>query len=822
MSLIDTRFLNLVSSLFLDACAGSPYAVSLYSAQLKTQLQLTQVQLNTVESAGDVGLYLTVVAGVAYESIGPKATAAVGAFLSLAGYALMWLAVNGNAASSVPALALYAFLWNHGSSWLSTCAVTTAIKSMTGDRGVAMGLVRSMFGLSAALLGVIYFSTFQPSATAAAAAGNASVASASLASYFLFCAITFTGIALVAGLAARVPSPAESAAPLRQAEQLRIVWAGVIVALLVFYVTGAGVAGAHGSLPPSPAWAFALLALLLPLLGLVFRQRVYAALADYFCCCGRKAAATADSAADVDAVVAATIKRNHSSGLLVSVASSSSVASMTMGSHHYSADTDAAGADESVNALSAPLLEGAAETGMMHPATPTRSGSAMVVTSGAGFSLPEGGSDAEPMVLHLDDPTARAPVIVYSHSGRTPGSSSVAAELAVAAAAAAGASGMFAPHPAAEFDDEATATSDAAPGRVGGDAVAKQLPATPTFASAGRRESLAALSAKRTASSSRAAAAASVPRLAIADDGQPATRSSNARVDSGSAAVAVTADVHRRHRVAADPTFTDDSDLPLPLSKEVGASLCEAVCGLDYLLILLCLFAGTGCGIVVINNLSNLVESLAGGPGSLPTGGELPYLILFCELQQFTGHGPRAAHDRFTVLPSRCSLGLLVVASGRAALGLRSCCPRVAAVTTVASAFHRLAPVPNLPPSSCSYIQLQGPPHCWLGERPVRSVRQPPFLHDDGTAVVRWSHAAHCIQRPWGALRCRCMDGAQLRRLVEPRPSAGCRPLWRTSFREHLRPVFHRLRLRVFPSVHVAGGPPLRSTHRRASARPTG
>lgn len=423
MSFIDTRFLNVVSSLFLDACAGSPYAVSLYSAQLKEQLQLTQVQLNTVESAGDVGLYLTVVAGVAYESIGPKATAAVGAFLSLAGYALMWLAVNGKAASSVPALSLYAFLWNHGSSWLSTCAVTTAIKSMTGDRGVAMGLVRSMFGLSAALLGVIYFSTFQPASAAAAAAagGNTGGASANLAAYFLFCAIAFTGIALVAGLAARVPSPAESAAPLTQAEQLRIVWAGVIIALLVFYVTGAGVAGAHGSLPPSPAWAFALLALLLPLLGLVFRQWVYTALAEYFCCCSRKTPAAVGAATDAE-------------GAAVSFVASSSAA------------------------LQTPLLDGTGSDAAQ-PTALSSSHSKLPLIPVEGSS-----SEAEPMVLHLDDPTSRAPVLVYS--GRAPGASSVAAEVALAVAA--GAPGLLLSDAAGAFEDEqATATSTLATCDVG-------------------------------------------------------------------------------------------------------------------------------------------------------------------------------------------------------------------------------------------------------------------------------------------------------------------------------------------------------------------
>lgn len=683
MSFIDTRFSNVVSSLFLDACAGSPYAVSLYSAQLKEQLQLTQVQLNTVESAGDVGLYLTVVAGVAYESLGPKITAGIGALLSLAGYALMWLAVNGKASSSVPALCLYSFLWNHGSSWLSTCAVTTAIKSMTGDRGVAMGLVRSMFGLSAGLLGVIYFSSFQPAAAVVSAGGSSSSATASLASYFLFCAVAFSGIAIVAGMAARTPSPAESAAPLTQAEHLRIVWAGVIVALLVFYVTGAGVAGAHGSLPPSPAWAFALLALLLPLIGLVFRQWVYARLAEFLCfhrCCRRRSSA-AGAAPAFDPAVAAVIQRSRSGPLAAAARKSNAVyLSAGAGDHHDIYALAAPG-----EPLAEPLLGagagvtrrdavGSTEPEPSIPATPTRSptptptrsGKASVNALPVSFGLLEAGSDAEPMVLHIDDPTARAPVIVYS--GRAAGASTVAAEIAFAASAAA--PGLVLHEANDEYardDDASTAAGGASAPQV--DAVhtvtGHDAPATPTFASAGRSASLAALSGKRAAASSRASAvktaqrlafeggvsgaAAASPLTASAAPGQPKVEEGDVELDHHDAPAPAASDAGLpltrddragKQRLVAAIEAADrvaDVDSPLRLTgdgegeDEVGASLCEAVCSLDYLLILLCLFAGTGCGIVVINNLSNLVESLAGGPNSLPTGGELPYLILFCE-----------------------------------------------------------------------------------------------------------------------------------------------------------------------------------------------
>lgn len=64
-----------------------------------------------------------------------------------------------------PAVLLQAFLAYMGSSWFDTLAVCTAAHNFSAGKGLALGLTKSLYGLSASLLTTAYENLFEPDIT---------------------------------------------------------------------------------------------------------------------------------------------------------------------------------------------------------------------------------------------------------------------------------------------------------------------------------------------------------------------------------------------------------------------------------------------------------------------------------------------------------------------------------------------------------------------------------------------------------------------------------------------------------------------------------
>ena len=156
------RWQALAAGIMIEAVAGSAYAFSVWSTNLKSELAYTQAQVNNVGAVGDLGLYLSIAAGLLFDATGPRTTLAYGAALSAAGYALLWLSATRRVASTPGLVALWAAVAWQGSGTLDVVAVAVGINNFKHNKGAVMGIIKSLFGLSSAIFSLGYACLLKP------------------------------------------------------------------------------------------------------------------------------------------------------------------------------------------------------------------------------------------------------------------------------------------------------------------------------------------------------------------------------------------------------------------------------------------------------------------------------------------------------------------------------------------------------------------------------------------------------------------------------------------------------------------------------------
>jgi MFS family permease len=250
---LPSRWAVLAGVIFIEACAGNPYAFSVFAPQLQKLFSWTEAQIAAVGGIGNIGIYLCLDAGFFFDSRGPRETALIGASLSLAGYGLLWAAstgsLGGTAGAPAPTVAVVsvaAYIFNHGAGWLDTAAVTTAVRAFPKDRGLIVGLLKAFFGLSASLLTLCYASFFKPN----------------VVSFIFFLTALIPGVAAVASALMRAIPDDEASAILTVFERKKLTLSCLGVLLVASYVAAVGVLESRDLLSPQPLLA----ALLVPLL----------------------------------------------------------------------------------------------------------------------------------------------------------------------------------------------------------------------------------------------------------------------------------------------------------------------------------------------------------------------------------------------------------------------------------------------------------------------------------------------------------------------------------------------------------------------------
>jgi MFS family permease len=187
-SRVVSRWIVLVASLAAEICGGAMYAFGVYSEQLRITLSYSQTQLQSLALASNIGNFCNIPSGIVQDRCGTRVTVLCGIAVNFAGYFLLWLVATERLELQYPYVFGISMLWGNGSGWFDTAVITTNMANFPSERGVVVGLLKSFFGLSSALLSLVFFAFFNP---------LGAPASADTFILFLAVALSAVGLAIV-------------------------------------------------------------------------------------------------------------------------------------------------------------------------------------------------------------------------------------------------------------------------------------------------------------------------------------------------------------------------------------------------------------------------------------------------------------------------------------------------------------------------------------------------------------------------------------------------------------------------------------------------
>ncbi|KAI3923917.1 hypothetical protein MKW98_012706 [Papaver atlanticum] len=155
------KWLGFVTAIWVQAISGNNYTFANYSGALKTLMSLTQLQLNSLSVAKDVGKAFGILAGLASDRISTPLILLIGSIEGLIGYGVQWLVVSKRI-SPLPYWQMCVFLALGGNSttWMNTAILVTCIRNFRENRGPVSGILKGYVGLSTAIFTDVCSSLF--------------------------------------------------------------------------------------------------------------------------------------------------------------------------------------------------------------------------------------------------------------------------------------------------------------------------------------------------------------------------------------------------------------------------------------------------------------------------------------------------------------------------------------------------------------------------------------------------------------------------------------------------------------------------------------
>ncbi|XP_022985435.1 protein NUCLEAR FUSION DEFECTIVE 4-like [Cucurbita maxima] len=144
------KWLVLVATIWIQAFTGTNFDFSAYSSRLKSVLGISQVQLNYLATASDIGKVFGWSSGLALLHLPLPVVLFIAAFLGLIGYGFQWLLIADFI--SLPYFLVFFLCLLAGCSicWFNTVCFVLCIRNFSANRPLALSLTVSFNGVSAA------------------------------------------------------------------------------------------------------------------------------------------------------------------------------------------------------------------------------------------------------------------------------------------------------------------------------------------------------------------------------------------------------------------------------------------------------------------------------------------------------------------------------------------------------------------------------------------------------------------------------------------------------------------------------------------------
>ncbi|XP_061367753.1 protein NUCLEAR FUSION DEFECTIVE 4-like [Gastrolobium bilobum] len=244
------KWLGFVSAIWVQAICGNNYTFANYSDVLKSLMALSQMQLNNLSVAKDVGKAFGVLSGLASDNWSTSVILMIGAIMGFIGYGVQWLVVSQRI-SPLPywLMCIFMCMGGNSSTWMNTAVLVTCMRNFPQNRGPISGILKGYVGLSTAIFTDICTAMF----------------SSDPSMFLLMLTIVPAVICIIAALFLHESPPASTYAEENQETQFFNIFNLIAVAVAV-YLLAFDISGPHGHVLSLVFTAGLLILLAMPLL----------------------------------------------------------------------------------------------------------------------------------------------------------------------------------------------------------------------------------------------------------------------------------------------------------------------------------------------------------------------------------------------------------------------------------------------------------------------------------------------------------------------------------------------------------------------------